>query len=247
MIDSHHIYPDILSLRPLDALDILQRQAQKLLGSEYLMAAAKGLDFGKYAVQRLHAYRHGIGIIDDPGLRAVFPDGCGKFFKHRNRAQRPHKAPRSRGIPNGLVNTEFFRGMDIAFHFVKGARHNGNHYEIRPCQRLLHSFHRFIIPRGSAFLQVLHFVADAFISGRSFPVDIIQEYTAAHILSSCQVTHKPPCPAAGASPDIGDFNVLRSVVRIPHNTHPPNIFSLFSNCPTASHLLSDSIILARKK
>lgn len=52
MIDSHHIYPDVLSLRPLDALDILQRQAQKLLVPNTSWQQPKALILGntRYSV-----------------------------------------------------------------------------------------------------------------------------------------------------------------------------------------------------
>ena len=224
MIDPHHIDTDILSLRIFDLQDVLQCLSEKLLGSENLMTAAKSLDFREGTIQRLHTYGHGIGIINNPGLRAVFFNRTCNFFKHGYHAQRPDQPPGACCIPNRLVNAVFFRSVYIAFHFVKGAGNDGNNHEIRTLQGFPYGFHRLVIPWRLAVLKFLYLISNHFISFGGFQINIIQINTSAHVIRRSQITHQPPCPSAGTAPYVGNLKILCFTVYIPHTVPPSACF-----------------------
>ena len=235
VVDSHYIDTDILSPGIPDPCDIFQRFPQKLLGSENLMAAAESFDLGKGMIQRFHAYRHGIGIVDNPGFGTKFFNGTGNFLKHGNHAQRPDQAAGACSISYGLVNTVFFRRMHIAFHLIKGAGYDGNHHKVRSFKRITDGIHRLVIPWGSAVRKLLHLISNHFVFTGGLPVNIIQIYASAHVIRRGQITHKPPCPSPGTSSYICDLDIFRPVVYIPH-TVPPSVC-----CNSTSY----STILAR--
>ena len=104
---------------------------QNLLGSKHLMAAAKGFDTRKNLIQRFYTQGHGIGIVDDPGLRTVFPNGLSKLHEHRQCAQSAYHASRPRRIPYRLIDAKPLRQVYIRLHLVKSFGQNGNHHKGR--------------------------------------------------------------------------------------------------------------------
>ena len=211
MIDPGDRRAQVLPADPGDAFFRLQHAAEQLLGAENLMAAAEGMNGRENLIKGPHTKGHGIGVVDDPGIRGNIPDGFGNRDKHRNGPHGPHKAARTDCIPDRLKDPDPFGEVDVAFHFIKGAGQDGDDHEVRACQRFLQGRTDFIGPAGHRFRTGADFTADDPVAFRGFPVDVIQADRAAQIWIHGQVCHKAPGPPPGSPADIGDNQFLRVV------------------------------------
>ena len=216
MIDAQHIYIDIPPVNAGYPLCFLKDPLQHLLGAEHLVAAAESLDFGKFMVQGFHAQGHGVCVIDDPGLRGKFPDGPGDLRKHGHGAQPPHHPAGTRRVSHGLINPQPFRHMHVHRHLVKGARKNGYHHKIRPCQGLPERVCRVVMPFSHCVRTGGQAVPDGFICPRRLPVNVVQADAPAHRRLQGQIRHKRPRPSPGSSPDVGNLHVLCASLQVFH-------------------------------
>ena len=118
--------------RKKDLQERLAKSARLAAGEEEieLMAASEGLDLRKNVVQCLHAQRHGIGVVDDPGFRCICFDGLCDLHIHGDCTQCSHCSSRSCSVSYGLIDSQSLRHVDIHCHFVKGSRQNRDHDKI---------------------------------------------------------------------------------------------------------------------
>ena len=99
----------LVTVHLFDAQLLLEDVAQQLLGAEDLMATAKGLDLREHLIQGADGQRHGVGVVDDPGLGRVIADGLADLHKHGDGAHRAHEAAGADGIAHGLVHAHALR------------------------------------------------------------------------------------------------------------------------------------------
>ena len=112
MVEPQHIGLDHPAVHR-DTAEFLKGICQYFLCSEHLMAAAKRLYLGKSLIKDPGAQCHGIGVVDYPGIGAVFPDLICKSLIHGQHAHGPEQAARSHGIPHRLIDPILFRCMYV--------------------------------------------------------------------------------------------------------------------------------------
>ena len=98
-----------------------QRRSQQFLCAKHLVAAAERFYCGEFPVQRAGADRHGIGVVDYPCVRGVFPHGAGDLPELGDGPQGADKAAGPGGIAHGLVDSVLFRQVHVNGHFLKAA------------------------------------------------------------------------------------------------------------------------------
>ena len=114
--------------------------------------------------------------------------------------------------------------MYVDFHFVKGAGQNRNDDKVGTGQSLLQGVGSLILPLGQGTLCAVELASDDHVVLGCFPVNVVERYLAADVRGRSQVAHQTPGPAAGATADVGDFQIFYFIVFIIHNGHPPAIF-----------------------
>ena len=208
MVDAGDSGAQILASDIGDAFFGLQHGAEELLGSEDLVAAAEGPDGGKDFIERADAEGHGVGVIDDPGIRREVPDGFGDDNIHGDRAQGAHESAGTDGVAYGLPDADALRQVDVALHFPEGAGENGDHDKICAGEGFLQRIADLIGPAGDGVRVGADFLADDPVALRSFFVDIVEADGSADFRIRGQIGHEPPGPAAGAAADVGDLKVF---------------------------------------
>ena len=187
-----------------DAVLLFEHRAQQLLRAEHLVAAAEGLDAGEHVVQRAHAQRHGVGVVDDPGARRVRLDGLGDLDVHRDRAHGAHEAARAHRVAHRLPHAHALGQVDVAAHLLERAGEDGDHDEVRAGQGVLQRVGDLVFPAGDGVRVGADFIADDLVALGGGAVDVVQLHRAAHVRVHREVHHKAPRPAAGAAADVGD-------------------------------------------
>ena len=97
----------------LYATKLLKSGAKKLLCTENLVAAAESLNLREHSVKGLDAEGHRIGVVYNPSIGAVILDSLCDFLIHRNGAHCSYYSARSACVANRLINSVFFRGMNV--------------------------------------------------------------------------------------------------------------------------------------
>ena len=146
MVHADNVYINLRALRLFHSAQLRDRLGKQLLRAEHLVAAAERLDFREHAVERIHADRHRICVVDNPRLGAIIADCARNHLIHRHRAQGAHNPARTGGIADRLINSVFLRRVDVGLHFVKCAGQNRNYDKIRAAERLFDCIARLISP-----------------------------------------------------------------------------------------------------
>ena len=205
VVDAHRVYLDFMAVYLFFPKELIHHAGQEFLGAENLMAAAEGFDPGKYPVEGFDAKGHGVGVIDHPGVRAVGFDGLSDFLKHGKGAHGPQNAAGAGGVPYGLVNPVFFRGMDIGLHLIKGAGKDGDDHEVGARKGLGKGGDCLIAPVGFGPLGGAELISDDLIVFCGLKINIIESHLPADVAAGGQIAHQSPGPAPGAAADVGNF------------------------------------------
>ena len=217
MIDTQHIDMDVMPVNILFPAALLTDSLKDLLSSKDLMAAPECLDFRKYMIQGLYAQRHGVGIINDPGLRRIFFYGPGNLHKHGYGAQGTDHSARPCRIAYRLVDSQALRKVNIRLHLVKGAGQDGNDNEIAACQGVLKTGAGLKLPVSFGFVPLHKPAADYLIVLCRVTVNIIQTYGTADLVFQGKVCHKGPGPSPGTAAYICNLNILNFIITILHS------------------------------
>ena len=212
----------VLPLHAGNVLLLIQHRAQHLLRAEHLVAAAERLYLREYLVQRPHAKRHRVRIVDDKCVRREVANRFGNLNEHRNRAHCPHEAARAHRVTHGLIYADPLRQVHIAAHVRKRSRQNADDDEIRARERLLQGTADFKRPLGCRVGMRRQHRADFLIALRRLAVNVVQPYRAADLPVGNNVAHETPRPSARAAADVSHRQACHLVVlmRI-HCTFPP--------------------------
>ena len=240
VVDAGDSGVQVLPLHAGNVLLLIQHRAQHLLRAEYLVAAAERLHLREYLVQRPHAKRHRVRIVDDERVRREVANRFGNLNEHRNRAHCPHEAARAHRVTHGLIYADPLRQVYIAAHMRKRSRQNADDDEIRARERLLQGTADFKRPLGCRVGMRRQHRADFLIALRRLAVNVVQSYRAADLPVGNNVAHEPPRPSARAAADIsyGQTRDLVTLMRT-HGNSPPCwlIFSLYRHDSTDARVL----------
>ena len=171
MINAYRVDLDFMAVYLLYPEGFLHHPGKEFLSAENLMTAAKGFNLREYPVKSLHAESHGIGVVDDPGIRTMGFDGFPDFLKHGQGTHGAQNTAGAGGVPYGLKNAVFLWGMHIGFHLVKGAGKNGNHHKVGAGESFCKSGNSAIVPAGFSAFGVAELIADDFIICAGAKVD----------------------------------------------------------------------------
>ena len=212
MVDTDDVDGDILTANALYAFHFLKRVGKQSLRTENLVATAVSADFGEFTVKRANADGHGVRIVDDPSLGAVFANVCGDLTHHGNGAERTEEAACARGVTNGLIDAVLFGCVNVGFHFVERAGQDRDDDEISARHRFLSGSDGLVFP-----LVTGEFFTDHLIVARGIVVDVVQIDRTGHIVRFGKVIHQRPCPSAGAAADVSNLQILDAIVFVNHN------------------------------
>ena len=225
---------------PGDAVFPCQHVAQQLLGAEYLVAAAEGLDLREYVVQRAHAQAHGVGVVNHPGVGGICPDGLADLHKHGDGAHGPHETARADGVAHGLPDAHPLGQVHVRAHLLKGGGEDRYDHEIRAPQRALQGIRHLIFPAGGGIRMGADARPDALVAQGGGAVDVVKADGAAHIPVHGQVCHESPGPAPRTAADVSDAQLPCPFSIV---SHIPDLLCfpfIPSHCSTPSALRQDN-------
>ena len=105
------------------------------------MAQAHGLDAGE-PEHRAGQHRHGVGVVEEPGVRADFLHVPGEVQHHRDGAQRPEHAADAQRVRDGLLEAVLLRDLEVGDGAGLVAAHlDGVDHVVRALERSLAVFH----------------------------------------------------------------------------------------------------------
>ncbi len=217
-----------MALCILYAEHLVKRIRNDLLCAENLVTAAESLYLGEHAIECLYAESHGVGVVDDPGIRAVVLYVLGNLLIHGYGAHCSHYSSGAGCIADRLINAVLLGGVHIGFHLVKCARENRYDDKIRPGERLFCRLNSLVVPHGFCVFAVFIHISDYLVVLSRLKVDVIEIDISRYVVTACQVAHETPRPAARAAAYIGDFYVLNLTVSIIHDILPPSYQNLIS-------------------
>ena len=174
MIDTRYICPNVMPVGLFYSKLLFQRHQQKPLRPEHFMTAAECLNLREYPIERPRTDGHGIGIIDNPGFRAVCLYGLRNHLIHGNCSQRTEDSAGPHGIAYGLVNAICFGRMHVGPHLIKGRGQYGNDDKVRTRKPFFQKRCRYKIPAAFRSFACKKTVSYDFIGFCRLSVDIIQ-------------------------------------------------------------------------
>ena len=194
------------------------------------MTASKCLNLRKDVVQRLYTQGHGIGVIDNPGIRGILSDGFCKFYIYRNGAEGSYHTSRPSRITHGLADSKTLRHMNIHRHLVKGSGKNGDNNKICSCQGLFHAHAGPVCPFTHCLFSPGQVVSNSLIGLRGLCINIVQPYGSPHPRLHGQVCHKSSGPSPGTASYVCNLHVPYHIIFINHFKYRPffHVFSLYA-------------------
>ena len=146
------------------------------LGADlHAVAQAHGLDPG-VAQHVPGEHGHGVGVVQEQGVRANLLHVPGKVRHDGNGAQGAHDAPDAQGVADGLAQAVLLGHLKVDDGAgVVQAHLNGVDDEVRPPQGVLAVFHpQVALDFAIAALGLAHGLQDGLALLEPLPVDVVQ-------------------------------------------------------------------------
>ena len=147
---------------------------KEFLCTEYLVAAAEGLDLWEDSIECLYTQSHRVGIVDYPRVGAKFLYVAGNLLVHRDSAHRSDYTTGAAGISNGLIDAVLLGSVHVALHLIKRAGQDRDDDKISTGKRLGGSLGCKIIPLCQSTLNTVELIADYLIVLRRRVIYIIK-------------------------------------------------------------------------
>ena len=87
--------------------------SQQILGADLDAVAEADRPNAGVALHVAREHRHGIGVIEEQGVRAYLFHVPGKILHHRDRPKGPHDAADAQRVGDGLAQAVFFRDLEV--------------------------------------------------------------------------------------------------------------------------------------